>query len=85
MITLSTEYAAHVHDTYIHGKENVKIPCDRMKMLMLTLTCMVRDLIAPHVIISEYVQVCTDMYWYVLVCTKYICMYDFCIDHVGTA
>ncbi len=59
--------------------------CDRMKMLMLTLTFMVRDLIAPEVIISEYVQVCTSMYWYVLVCTKYVSMYGFCIGHVGTA
>ena len=60
MITLSTEYAAHFHDVYINGKENAKMTGDRMKMLMLTLPFMVRDLIAPEVI---------SMYLYVLVHT----------------
>ncbi len=50
---------------------------DSMKMLMLTLPFMVLDLIAPEVIISEYVLVCTGMYWYVPACTKYVSMYFF--------
>jgi hypothetical protein len=50
MITLSTEYAAHFHDVYINGKENAKMTGDSMKMLMLTLPFMVRDLIAPEVV-----------------------------------
>ena len=48
---------------------------DRMKMLMLTLPFMVLDLITPEVIISEYVLVCTRMYYFtfpVPVCTKYV-------------
>ena len=49
MITLSTDYAAHFHDIYIDGKENAKMTGDRMKMLMLTIPFMVRDLIAPEV------------------------------------
>ena len=49
MITLSTAYSAHFHDIYIDGKENAKMTGDRMKMLMLTLPFMVRDLIAPEV------------------------------------
>ncbi len=49
MITLSPAYAAHFHDIYIDGKENAKMTGDRMKMLMLTLPFMVRDLIAPEV------------------------------------
>ena len=49
MITLSTAYASHFHDIYIDGKENAKMTGDRMKMLMLTLPFMVRDLIAPEV------------------------------------
>jgi hypothetical protein len=49
MITLSTAYATHFHDIYIDGKENAKMTGDRMKMLMLTLPFMVRDLIAPEV------------------------------------
>ncbi len=50
MITLSPAYAAHFHDIYIDGKENAKMTGDRMKMLMLTLPFMVRDLIAPEVL-----------------------------------
>jgi hypothetical protein len=34
---------------YINGKENAKLTGDRMKMLMLSLPFMVRDLIAPEV------------------------------------
>ena len=59
MITLSPEYAAHFHDIYIDGKECAKMTGDRMKMLMLTLPFMVRDLIAPEV---HYVHVCA---WYI--------------------
>ncbi len=59
MITLSPKYAAHFHDIYIDGKEGAKMTCDRMKMLMLTLPFMVRDLIAPEV---HHVYVCT---WYI--------------------
>ena len=49
MITLSTAYAAHFHDMFIDGKDNAKRTGDRMKMLMLTLPFMVRDLITPEV------------------------------------
>ncbi len=73
MITLSTEYAAHFCDIYIDGKENAIMTGDRMKMLMLTLPFMVRHgdlrVITPEVILSQYVQVCPVMYWYVLVST----------------
>ena len=72
MITLSTVYAAHFHDIYIDGKENAKMTGDRMKMLMLTLPFMVRDLIAPEVWLSLYILVYTGtyhvyelMYWYI--------------------
>ena len=63
MITLSPEYAAHFHDIYIDGKECAKMTGDSMKMLMLTLPFMVRDLIAPVV---HHAHVYT---WYVHVCT----------------
>ena len=35
---------------YINGKENAKLTGDRMKILMLSLPLMVRDLIAPEVL-----------------------------------
>ena len=56
LITMTPEYAAHFHDIYIDGKEGAKMTGDRMKMLMLTLPFMVRDLIAPEV---HHVHVCT--------------------------
>ena len=49
MITMSTAYAAHFHDIYIDGKKHAKMTGDQMKMLMLTLPFMVRDLFAPEV------------------------------------
>jgi hypothetical protein len=70
MITLSPEYAAHFHDIFIDGKEHAKMTGDRMKMLMLTLPFVVRDLIEPEVLnIYKYIPACTCTYWYVLVCT----------------
>jgi hypothetical protein len=49
LITMSTAYAAHFHGIYIDGKENAKMTGDRMKMSMLTLPFILRDLIAPGV------------------------------------
>jgi hypothetical protein len=59
LITLSTAYVAHFHDIYIDGKEYAKMTGDPMKMLMLTLPFMVRDLIAPEVHSSLYILVYT--------------------------
>ena len=56
MLTLTPEYAAHFHDIYVKKKENATYTGDRMKMLMLTLPFMVRDLIAPEVILSVHNQ-----------------------------
>ena len=56
MLTLTPEYAAHFHDIYVKKKENATYTGDRMKMLMLALPFMVRDLIAPEVIISVHNQ-----------------------------
>jgi len=49
MVTITPEYAGHFYDLYIHGKENAKLTGDRMKLLMLALPFMARDLIAPEV------------------------------------
>ena len=52
MITMSAEYAAHFDYCFIDGKEHAniaKMTGDRMKMLMLTLPFVVRDLISPEV------------------------------------
>ena len=49
MVTISPQYATHFYDMYINGKENAKLTGDRMKILMLSLPFMVRDLIQPEV------------------------------------
>ena len=49
MVTISPQYATHFFDMYINGKENAKLTGDRMKILMLSLPFMVRDLIASEV------------------------------------
>jgi hypothetical protein len=84
MITMSTDYAAHFHDIYIDGKEHAKMTGDRMKMLMLTLPFMVRDLIAPEVSTYQYIPVHTSTYSYILVHTStyqyiLVCTSMYCI------
>ena len=49
MVTISPQYATHFYDMYINGKDNAKLTGDRMKILMLSLPFMVRDLIASEV------------------------------------
>jgi len=60
MVTISPQYATRFYDMYINGKENAKLTGDRMKILMLSLPFMVRDLIAPEVSwdISTYTLLC---------------------------
>ena len=57
------EYATHFHDIYIDGKEGAKMTGDCMKMLMLTMPFMVRDLIAPEVhVYTQLYMVYTVLY-----------------------
>ena len=58
---------------YIDGKENAKMTGDRMKMLMLTLPFMVRDLIAPEVP-SALDILCIPMYIFGI--TQYILLFS---------
>ena len=60
IVTITPQYATHFYDMYINGKENAKLTGDRMKILMLSLPFMVRDLIAPEVTwdISTYTHIC---------------------------
>ncbi len=55
MMTISPEHAAHflevylAYTMYVKKTENAKFTGDRVRFLMLTLQCLVRDLIAPEV------------------------------------
>ena len=62
MVTISPQYATHFYEMYINGKENAKLTGDRMKILMLSLPFMVRDLIQPEVEVNWDILVYTDRY-----------------------
>ena len=62
MVTISPQYATHFYEMYINGKENAKLTGDRMKILMLSLPFMVRDLIQPEVEVNWDILVYTDIY-----------------------
>jgi hypothetical protein len=49
MMTISPECAAHFLEVYVKKTENAKFTGDRVRFLMLTLPCLVQDLIAPEV------------------------------------
>ena len=48
MMTISPKYAAHFLEVYVKKTENANFTGDRVRFLMLTLPCLVRDLIAPE-------------------------------------
>ena len=87
MITLSTAYATHFHDIYIDGKENAKMTDDCMKMLMLTLPFMVRDLIAPEVHLALYILGILSITMYILGITAYMltCTHIYQVKLINTA
>jgi hypothetical protein len=74
MITMCTEYAAHVHGIYSDSKEHAKVTGDHMKMLMLTLPFMVRDLIFPQVVCTssthQCILLCVCTFLFILVYTR---------------
>jgi hypothetical protein len=49
MITISPDYASHFMNVYINKKEGATYTGDRMKLLMLSLPFVLRELIAPEV------------------------------------
>jgi hypothetical protein len=60
MITILPEYAAHFVEVYVKKAENAKSTGDRVCFLMLTLSCLVLDLIAPEV--TRYSMYTTCVY-----------------------
>ena len=49
MIEISTDYAAHFFDMYVQNHEGKHMTGDRMKILLLNLPFVLRDLITPEV------------------------------------
>ena len=49
MIEISTDYAAHFFDMYVQKHDGKHMTGDRMKILLLNLPFLLRDLITPEV------------------------------------
>ena len=49
MIQITEDYAAHFYDMYINKHEGKHLTGDRIRILLLTLPFVLRDLIAPEV------------------------------------
>ena len=65
-IEISTDYAAHFYDMYIKKHDGKHMMGDCMKILMLNLPFLLRDLIEPEASSVLPVQSCKD-YWLMLV------------------
>ncbi len=50
MIEVTVEYAAHFYDMYIEGHTGKHLSGDRIRILLLNLPFLFRDLIAPKVV-----------------------------------
>jgi hypothetical protein len=53
MIEVTVEYAAHFFDMYVEGHTEKHLSGDRMRILLLILPFVFRDLIAPEVIACD--------------------------------
>jgi len=49
MIEISSDYASHFYDMFVEGHDGKHLTGDRMKILMLTLPFVLRDLISEEV------------------------------------
>ena len=64
MIEVTVEYAAHFYDMYVEGHTGKHLSGDRIRILLLNLPFLFRDLIAPEVIacdIYDIMQRCHTM------------------------
>ena len=51
MVEVTTAYATHFIDTYVDKHTGKHLTGDRMRILLLTLPFLLRDLIAPEVLL----------------------------------
>jgi hypothetical protein len=58
MVEVSSDYAAHFHDMFVKNHDGKHMTGDRIKILLLNLPFMLRDLIAPEVMcIQTYTSI----------------------------
>ncbi len=61
-IEVTDDYAAHFYDMYIRQHDGKHMKGDRMKILLLNMPFLLRDLIAPEVPCSHIITSYTIMY-----------------------
>ena len=54
MIEVTSDYAAHFYDMYVKNHDGKHMTRDRIKILLLNLPFMLRDLILPEVLFTTY-------------------------------
>ncbi len=52
LLEVTSEYAAHFYDMYVEGHTGKHLTSDRIRILLLNLPFLFRDLIAPEVMCS---------------------------------
>ena len=72
MITIIPEYARHLYDLSIDGTKNAKLTGNSMKMLMLTLPFIVRDLIAEEVSYIIFIPCIYHVYTMYISCLTHL-------------
>ena len=59
LVEVTSEYAAHFYDMYVEGHTGKHLTGDRIRILLLNLPFLFRDLIAPEVMFpSTFLQSC---------------------------
>ena len=60
-IEMTDDYAAHFYDMYINNHDRKHMTGDRMKILLLNLPFLLRDLVAPEVRFDIYPYIISDI------------------------
>ena len=60
-IEITNDYAAHFYDMYINNHDGKHMTGDRMKILLLNLPFLLRDLVAPEVSYDVFPDIIPDI------------------------
>jgi hypothetical protein len=60
-VEITNDYAAHFYDMYINNHDGKHMTGDRMKILLLNLPFLLRDLVAPEVSFDVFPDIIPDI------------------------
>ena len=72
MIEVTSDYAAHFYDMYVKNHDGKHMTGDRIKILLLNLPFMLRDLILPEVMFTPDNFIYNIVYDIVYICIQYL-------------